>query len=94
LGGGRNLDFEGETTEEQGLNPKIQDELERLLKEMILPGYTPEIEHRWSGIMGVGSEKKPIIKWVGKNILVAVRMGGMGIAIGSLVGEQAAREMN
>lgn len=94
LGGGRNLDFEGETTAEQGLNSKIQDELERLLKEMILPGYTPEIEHRWSGIMGVGSEKKPIIKWVGKNILVAVRMGGMGIAIGSLVGEQAAREMN
>jgi hypothetical protein len=39
--------------------------------------------------MGVGSEKKPIIEKK-LNYVVGVRMGGMGIAIGSKVGEELA----
>jgi glycine/D-amino acid oxidase-like deaminating enzyme len=94
FGGGRNLDFSGETTSEQGLNKKIQNHLDELLKTMILPDTDFEIDHRWSGIMGVGREKKPILKPVGKNILAAVRMGGMGIAIGSIVGKEAASKIS
>ncbi len=94
FGGGRNLDIKGETTSELELNSKIQKHLDKLLKEMILPETAFEVDHRWSGIMGVGSEKKPIIKLVQPNVLAAVRMGGMGIAIGSLVGEQAAKEIS
>lgn len=90
FGGGRNLDFKAETTTQQGLNEKIQNQLEVLLREMILPQTAFEIDHRWSGIMGVGSEKEPIIKKVSQNIIAAVRMGGMGVAIGSWVGEKAA----
>lgn len=90
LGGGRNLDIKGETTTEFALTEKIQLKLERLLKDIILPNKKFEIEHRWVGIMGVGPEKKPIIEWHGKNILLAVRMGGMGVAIGSMVGKKAA----
>jgi glycine/D-amino acid oxidase-like deaminating enzyme len=90
LGGGRNLDLKGETTTDFALTDKIQLKLERLLKEIILPDKKFEIEHRWVGIMGVGPEKKPIIEWYGKNILLAVRMGGMGVAIGSMVGKKAA----
>ena len=41
--------------------------------------------------MGVGSEKKPIIKHISPNVVCAVRMGGMGVAIGSLVGEQLSK---
>jgi gamma-glutamylputrescine oxidase len=93
FGGGRNLDFETETTTAPGLNPKIQQDLDRLLKEMILPGTRYEVAQRWTGIMGVGREKKPIIKRVSKNVLAAVRMGGMGIAIGSWVGEEAAASL-
>jgi glycine/D-amino acid oxidase-like deaminating enzyme len=90
LGGGRNLDIEGETTTEFALTEKIQLKLERLLKDIILPDKKFKIEHRWVGIMGVGPEKKPIIEWHDKNILLAVRMGGMGVAIGSMVGKKAA----
>lgn len=93
FGGGRNLDFETETTTAPGLNPKIQQDLDRLLKEMILPGTRYEVAQRWTGIMGVGREKKPILKRVSKNVLAAVRMGGMGIAIGSWVGEEAAASL-
>ncbi|MGZ3861656.1 MAG: NAD(P)/FAD-dependent oxidoreductase [Bacteroidia bacterium] len=93
FGGGRNLDFAKEETTEFGLTNTIQDKLEDILKHNILPDKDYIIEHRWSGIMGVGSEKKPIIKHVSKNVVCAVRMGGMGVAIGSLVGEMAINEL-
>ncbi|WP_298155145.1 FAD-dependent oxidoreductase [Flavobacterium sp.] len=90
LGGGRNLDFEGETTTEFGLTEKIQNRLEQLLKEVILPGHDVEIEHRWSGIMGMGSSKTPIVSQLSEHIYCGVRMGGMGVAIGSLIGTELA----
>jgi hypothetical protein len=43
--------------------------------------------------MGVGSEKKPIIQFISNNVVCAVRMGGMGVAIGSLVGEMASSKL-
>jgi glycine/D-amino acid oxidase-like deaminating enzyme len=94
FGGGRNLDFETETTTELALNAKIQKRLDQLLKTVILPDTAFEIEQRWSGIMGVGSEKKPIIQKIAPNTVCAVRMGGMGIAIGSLVGKLAVEELS
>ncbi len=89
FGGGRNIDFSGETTTELKLNLVIQNKLDLLLKTIILPNTKFEVEHRWSGIMGVGKEKLPIIKHVSPNVIAAVRMGGMGVAIGSLVGKKA-----
>jgi glycine/D-amino acid oxidase-like deaminating enzyme len=90
FGGGRNLDFEGETTTDFGNTNLIQNELERLLKEVILPNHNFEIEHRWSGIMGMGQNKNPIVKQLSNHVYCGVRLGGMGIAIGSLVGKELA----
>ena len=36
--------------------------------------------------MGVGNQKKPIVKQISNNIFCGVRLGGMGIAIGSTIG--------
>ncbi len=91
LGGGRNLNFEKETTTSFGTTPQIQDQLDRLLKEMILPQTKFTIDMRWSGIMGVGTSKSTILKCVEGNIFCSVRMGGMGIAIGSRIGELGAQ---
>jgi len=90
LGGGRNLDFKGEETYTDGTTSLIQNKLEDLLKNMILPETDFSIAQRWSGIMGLGSKKKSIVKKVSSSIWCAVRMGGMGVAIGSLTGEEAA----
>lgn len=90
FGGGRNLDIEGEETTEIAQTPLIQNRLEDLLKSMILPETPFQIDHRWSGIMGVGDQKKPIVKQISDNIFCGVRLGGMGIAIGSLVGIELA----
>lgn len=90
LGGGRNLDFKGETTTKFEQTSQIFSALTNLLKEVIIPNQPFSIDYQWSGIMGVGSEKKPIIEKK-LNYVVGVRMGGMGIAIGSKVGEELAR---
>ncbi|PNQ75445.1 FAD-dependent oxidoreductase [Hanstruepera neustonica] len=91
LGGGRNLDLKGEETIEFDETKLIQDKLEALLKETILPHQSFEIDHRWSGIMGVGIQKKPIVKQISNHVFCGIRLGGMGVAIGSNVGTQMAQ---
>lgn len=90
FGGGRNLDFMTEETTEMGLTELVQNKLDELLREVILPGIPYEVEQRWSGIMGVGPGKTTIVQPVSEHVVCAVRMGGMGVAIGSLVGEEGA----
>lgn len=94
FGGGRNLDFKGEETTELGITKPIQNSLETLLRTTILPNTPFEIESRWSGIMGVGTQKKPILKQLQPNVFCGVRLGGMGVAIGSSVGQQLAKLSN
>jgi gamma-glutamylputrescine oxidase len=90
LGGGRNLDLEKEITPEMERNDKIYKYLMRFLSETVIPGLKFEIEFEWSGTMGVGKEKSPIVEFIHPNVLVAVRMGGMGVAIGTNVGKKVA----
>lgn len=90
LGGGRNLDFKGEETTVMKETALIQNELERLLREVILPDTSFEIDHRWSGIMGVGNQKKPILQKLEEGVYCGVRLGGMGVAIGSVIGRNLA----
>lgn len=90
FGGGRNLDFKGEETSEFGQTALIQNQLKTILQETILPNTKFEIAHSWSGIMGVGNQKKAIVKPISSNVFCGVRLGGMGVAIGSLVGKELA----
>lgn len=87
LGGGRNLDFKKEETDRFGITEPVQNRLEQLLHEVILPGHKPKIEQRWSGIMAFGDTLTPIITEIRENVFCAVRCNGMGIAMGSQVGE-------
>jgi glycine/D-amino acid oxidase-like deaminating enzyme len=90
LGGGRNLDFETEMTTEFAQTEIIQNRLEQLLKEVILPQQDCEIAHRWSGIMGIGNSKNPIVSQLSDHVYCGVRLGGMGVAIGSVIGTELA----
>jgi hypothetical protein len=49
-----------------------------------------EIDYSWSGIMGIGNKKKPILKQLSNNVSCGVRLGGMGVAIGASVGRDLA----
>lgn len=90
IGGGRNLDFEAETTTEFALTEQVQIALERKLHEIILPGTPYLIEQRWSGIMAFGKTRSPIVKRFSDRVFGAFRMGGMGVALGSEVGMKLA----
>lgn len=93
FGGGRNLDFKTEETTKFGQTEIIQNRLKDLLKDTILPNTDFEVDYAWSGIMGVGSQKKVLLKQHSNNIAYGVRLGGIGVAIGSLVGKELA-ELN
>ncbi|MDA1267600.1 MAG: FAD-binding oxidoreductase [Bacteroidetes bacterium] len=88
LGGARNKDFEKEKTTEFEVNPAIKEHLNRLAQEVIFPGRPVEWEMEWTGIMAFGAKKSPIIQQIGKKTAVAVRLGGMGVAIGWQVGKE------
>jgi glycine/D-amino acid oxidase-like deaminating enzyme len=88
LGGGRNINFTQETSNKLEINETIQSALRTILAEQILPNTPHEIEMSWAGIMGVGNSKEPIIKRYSNRIAIGVRMGGMGVAIGTLVGKK------
>lgn len=90
LGGARNKAFEDERTTDMNTSDFIQDKLEEYLNEVILPGQKDQytIEHRWAGIMAMGSEKMPIIKEVQPRIFCCIRMSGMGVALAPVVSQQ------
>jgi gamma-glutamylputrescine oxidase len=84
------LDFKTEETWEFGQTEAVKTKLVNYLEEVILPGQKFEVDYWWSGIMGFGEEIAPIVKEVEPNIYCAVRCNGMGVAMGSLVGEEVA----
>ena len=93
FGGGRNLDFSAEETLDFGTTDAVQDQLKHYLKSVILPQTSFDIDYSWSGIMAFGSKRGPIIQPVSRHVWMGVRMGGMGVAIGSAVGNQLAEKI-
>jgi gamma-glutamylputrescine oxidase len=93
FGGGRNIDMDGERTDSLAQNEVILNDLIDKLDTMILPGTHYEVDYTWAGIMAFGSDKFPIIRAHSAGIYLGVRMGGMGIAIGSEAGEKLAAMM-
>ena len=90
FGGGRNLDFAAEQTWEFGHTEAVKNKLVSYLTDVILPDQKFEVDYWWSGIMGFGEAISPIVKQIEPNIFCAVRCNGMGVAMGSLVGEEVA----
>jgi glycine/D-amino acid oxidase-like deaminating enzyme len=90
LGGGRNLAMKVEQTDDFGSNELIRNALTQLLNSVICPNQVVEIDTWWTGILGLGPVKKPIIERVSPHVTVSVRLSGMGVAIGTLVGQEGA----
>jgi glycine/D-amino acid oxidase-like deaminating enzyme len=92
LGGGRNLDFEGETTTSLEITDRIQNALEELLRSVVLPTHTGvAIEYRWAGTMAFTDSKQPAVAFAMPRVLAAFGCNGMGVAIGSSIGEECAK---
>ncbi len=88
IGGGRNLDFTGETTTEMAVTERIQADLEHKLRTLVLPGRHTDIQYRWAGIMAFGQHKQPVVQAFGQRVYGAFRFGGMGVALASFAAKQ------
>jgi glycine/D-amino acid oxidase-like deaminating enzyme len=93
LGGGRNIDFETETTTQLDTNQRIQNQLNYFLEEMILPNTPYTIEQQWSGIMAFNEQKTPLIKRINQHMVVGARLNGMGVALASKIADTLANLM-
>ena len=90
LGGGRNMDMDVEKTTQFGINQKIKNKLLNDIHQFIIPKEEFNIEMEWSGIMAFGKNKIPIVRRENQYTAIGVKLGGMGIAIGSLIGKKVA----
>ncbi|PAU94141.1 FAD-dependent oxidoreductase [Aliifodinibius salipaludis] len=86
IGGARNLDKEGEQTDQFGTNGTIKLHLKEFVSGVLGCGSDWNIDYEWSGIMGFSPTKTPIVKQLDRNRFVAAGLSGMGIAIGMEVG--------
>jgi glycine/D-amino acid oxidase-like deaminating enzyme len=87
IGGGRDLFEKEESTDIIADNVDNQVYLKNFLCELLNKNDI-KIDSSWSGIMGMGKSKGPIIQKISDGVYVGVRMGGMGVAIGTWVGKE------
>ena len=92
IGGARHLDKEAEQTDQHAFNDSIRIYLKHFLEKHLFKPPV-EIAYEWTGILGVGKGKYPILDWVDNNVLTAIRLGGMGVALGTQVGRDAAEKL-
>ena len=90
MGGMRHLFPNTEATGIQGNTAEVVNALTDFLQHKIHTTSAIEIDLAWSGILGVGKDERPVVKEVEEHVFVGARLGGIGVAIGSLIGEELA----
>lgn len=90
LGGARDVDLEGEHSDENEINYNIKNWLIDFAREKLLPGSDWEIHNEWTGIMGFGPTKSPVCQKVDNQVYLAAGLGGMGVALGMELGRSVA----
>ncbi len=88
IGGARNRFPETEDTIEYGNTEDLELFLLHRLRDLLPNHKHIKFEHKWSGILGVGKDKTPTVRKINDHVYAAYKMGGMGVAIGSLVGKE------
>lgn len=92
IGGARNR-FSSESIASFNTTDELKEFLHRFLKDHLRTDEPFTIEYHWSGILGMGPSKKPIMKDIDDSVLFIGRLAGMGVAISSLVGEEVAMHL-
>lgn len=91
IGGARNLDKDGEETDQFGVNMTIESHLKEFVSDVLKLGSSWSVDYQWSGIMGFSPTKTPIVKQLDERRYIAAGLSGMGIAIGMEVGQTTAK---
>ena len=92
FGGGRHWGFELPLppARDQATEAQWDDRLLAVSRQWI---QSEAVTHRWTGWLGVGPDRRPLIGESQPGLHHAVRMGGMGVAIGARVGRELATNL-
>ncbi len=93
IGGGRNVDYDAETTNDFGVNETIKNYLIDYVNTVIKLPEGWEIEREWTGIMGFTESKSPSLEKVGEKTWQVAGLSGMGVALGMALGKRAANQL-
>lgn len=88
IGGGRNVFRQQETTYDFEGSEEVKNYLQNYLKEVVLPNQNFKTYMHWSGIMAMGKQKLPIVKRYDENLVLCVRMSGMGVALAPVLSSE------
>ncbi len=96
LGGGRNIDPMKERTDVREPSETIQRALLNMAHSIILPGKAFAVQSTWAGTMAFGeqNEKAPLIRALSNRVILAVRLGGMGVALAPTVAKKTVELLN
>jgi glycine/D-amino acid oxidase-like deaminating enzyme len=87
VGGWRDTAAEEEVGEEELTTPRIQQELERFLRERCADA---KVTHRWAGTMGFSHDGLPYVGRLANGVLVNAGFTGHGMAFATATGELVA----
>lgn len=89
IGGARNADFHAEQTTKLEINETIKHQLIAFTRHTLQLKESWHIEQEWTGIMGFGKSKRPLIAKMHNGVFAAAGLAGMGVALGMQTGRQA-----
>ena len=91
VGGFRNHFPAFAKTDHMQLNPAVGEHLRAVLRTVLPKGAPLRIEYEWSGVLGIGPTRNPQVQVLPSGILQVAGLGGMGVALGSLLAFEAAQ---
>jgi glycine/D-amino acid oxidase-like deaminating enzyme len=81
IGGGRHWNLKNDI--------ELEQKLKTILNEAFPETLMASIEYKWTGVLGIGSTRMPIVSKLYARSVAAVKMGGMGVAIGMQLGKES-----
>jgi gamma-glutamylputrescine oxidase len=84
IGGWRDTAADEEVGEEERTTPRIQEQLERFLREHVADA---EVTHRWAGTMGFSHDALPYVGRLENGVFVNAGFTGHGMAFATATGE-------
>ena len=91
VGGFRNRFKDSSETDQFQLDSDLGAHLRTVLVSVLPIHARPRIEFEWSGVLGLGTTRMPQVQQLESGVILAAGLGGMGVALGSLLGKEAAQ---
>lgn len=91
VGGFRNRFKASSETDQFQLDSELGAHLRAVLVSVLPKDVPPRIDFEWSGVLGLGTTRMPQVQRLESGIVLAAGLGGMGVALGSLLGKEAAQ---